>query len=167
MTKRERWDQLRGRHFLTEKPGRTIIIYRAVIVSVLYYSSDSLPHMRYDGFTSTGLRPTTVVGEVPRAQVVRETSSLVITEDCLPYDPDASCFHDVVKPRLTACRGSLDKRTLQSPRGNPQGAQSPQVLILSPHSYLMATPGRPTVRVLDLSRTQRVPSHAFIHHLLI
>ena len=42
----------------------------------------------------------------------------------------ASCFHDVVRLRLTACRGSLDKRALQT-RMYPQGAQSPQAFLRS------------------------------------
>jgi hypothetical protein len=40
----------------------------------------------------------------------------------------ASCFHDVVRLRLTAHQTESGERALQEPPWFPQGAQSPQAL---------------------------------------
>jgi len=53
---------------------------------------------------------------------------------CGFLEAGASCFYDVVRLRLTACRGFLDKRDLQRQKPNlltPQGSQSPQAFFRS------------------------------------
>ena len=47
----------------------------------------------------------------------------------------ASCFHDVVRLRLTAHQTESSERALQEPPWFPQGAQSPQALTRAKLSF--------------------------------
>ncbi len=91
------------------------------------------------------------IGETPRRQVVRKAFDLPSPREreALLNDPEASWFHDPVGRRLIACRGSLDKHTLQIPWGIHRECSLRRCAFGVSQSYLVVTAGRLTSVFVD------------------